>query len=151
MYWITENLGTASIREEDNDADEVVFVTDLNDGWNPPELIYLRAKQILVPVYQKKKVIIKCVAGISRSNGMATLILAFLKNISWDDAYTITRKKVPIAQVNPCFRECCVKALRLMKERLTKRCPYCGAPIEFWESACSRCWLENRKIYKMRR
>ena len=142
MYWITRTLGTASenevIRKEE--VDEVIYVTDLNDGWNSPEFIYLKVKQILIPIFQKKRVVLKCKAGISRSNAIATLILAFLGNTSWDDAYTVVRELVPIAQVNPDLRDSCVEALKLLNERLVKNCPYCNAPIEFWETACSRCW-----------
>mgnify|MGYP000262274122 CR=1 FL=1 len=150
MYWITKTLGTASenevIRKED--ADEVIYVTDLNDGWNPPERIYLKVKEILIPIYQRKRVVLKCKAGISRSNGIATLILAYLGNTTWDDAYTLVRERVPIAQVNPDFRDSCIEALKLLNERLVKNCPYCNAPIEFWETACSRCWYTMEEIVR---
>jgi len=74
MYWITKTLGTASEKEviRKEDVDEIIYVTDLNDGWNSPEFIYLKVKQILIPIFQKKRVVLKCKAGISRSNAIAT-------------------------------------------------------------------------------
>jgi len=147
MYWITPNLGTAS-KDEKVDADEVFYLTDLNDGWNPPELIYLRAKEILVSVFQGKRIVLKCMAGISRSNGFATLILAYLSGSSWDSMYSIVREKVPIAQVNLDFRDSCIQALELLRKRLVKNCPYCNAPIEFWEETCFRCWYKHKKEEK---
>jgi len=150
MFWITKTLGTASEREviEEKDVDEIIYVTDLNDGWNSPELIYLKVKQILIPLFQKKKVVLRCKAGISRSNAIATLILAFLGNTSWDDAYTIVRERVPIAQVNPDLRDSCIEALELLNERLVKNCPYCNAPIESWEKVCSRCWSREERMIR---
>lgn len=149
MYWITEQIGTASFDEAKtiNKPDVIVVsVIDLHDGWENPFNIYLRLKESLVLLAHGRKVVFVCIAGISRSNGMATTLIAFLENLEWDDAYSITKERVPRALVNMDFRDSCIEALRMMRERLTNRCPFCNAYTEFWEKCCSWCWYKHTSI-----
>lgn len=146
MYWITNNIGTSSFEEAKRIQDKdivVISAIDLHDGWENPERIYLKLKESLVYLHHRRKVVFVCVAGISRSNGLATTLLAYLNNIDWDDAENLVRKKVRRAQINRDFRDSCLIALQIAKERLIKTCPYCSCPIENWESACEWCWYRG--------
>lgn len=143
-YWITDRIGTQSINEPYPINVWIDHLLNLNDGWNPPQRIYLEAKNLLNLLYNSEKVILVCEAGISRSNGMATLLLAYMKNIPWDEAYVAVRKKVKRAYVTPGFRDCCVDALKKLRS-LTKKCLYCSSPIEDWEMSCALCWREGRR------
>lgn len=143
-YWITDYLGTQSKNEPYPINVWIDHLLDLNDGWNPPQRIYLRAKYLLNLLFNGEKVVLVCEAGINRSNGMTTLLLAYMKNISWDEAYVFVRKKVKRAYVNPGFRDCCIEALEKLRS-LTQECPNCSSPIEDWETSCARCWEEGRK------
>ena len=150
MYWIEEKIGTASADEITNEYHHLtdkyfVCCLDMVDGTNDPEIIYQKLKGALNQWCLGRKVIFFCFAGISRSNGMATTLIAYYKNIDWEDAYTTTRKACPRAQVCLDFSDCCKEALEMMRTRLTKRCPFCNSPTEQWEEACSYCWTNKVK------
>lgn len=144
VYWITEKIGTQSITEsfECSESISYCFLLNLNDGWNPPRAIYLIAKKCLSLLYNNKRIILVCYAGISRSNGLAALLLAYLKGCSLDEAYSFVKDKVPRAQVNLDFRDSCAETLKLLREKLVKKCS-CKSPIEEWEKYCEECWIRG--------
>lgn len=145
MYWMDERVGTASATEIPNEYHHIAdkyFMSclDMVDGKNDPMIIYQKLKIALNQWCLGRKVIFFCFAGISRSNGMATTLIAYYKNIDWEDAYTITRKACPRAQVCLDFSDSAKIALQMMRERLVKRCPFCNCPMEQWEEACNYCY-----------
>lgn len=152
IYWITEKIGTTSMDELKNipttpdfipEEYTVVNTLDLADGFESPFLIYLKLKSSLVHLAHGRKLIFVCLAGISRSNALATTLIAFLENKDWDEVYyNLVKKKVPRANVNQDLAYCCKIALNMMFERLKKECPFCTAKIESWESACEWCWYK---------
>ena len=104
MYWITENLGTASLPEIDMikklENVKVELVTDLIDGKQVNKgQLKSKVKHIEQIIKKGKKVVIICVGGMSRSNAVA---LAYLvkQGMNFDKAYNLIREKVPIAQIN---------------------------------------------------
>ena len=104
MYWITENLGTASLPELDMvkklENVKVELVTDLIDGKQVNKgQLKSKVKHIEQIIKKGKKVVIICVGGMSRSNAVA---LAYLvkQGMDFDKAYNLIREKVPIARIN---------------------------------------------------
>lgn len=142
MFWINEKMATASVFEASFFPEKaaVITVVHLSEFWNPPEVIYQTIKAILPYLHNFPKTIICCAGGINRSNAVATTIIAFTENLAWDDAYTIVKKKVPVANVTYELKKACEEALNLLRKKLTKRCPICQAPIEEWETRCALCW-----------
>lgn len=154
MFWIESKIGTASADEVAHEYHHLIdkyFICclDLIDGSNDPELIYQKLKTALNQWHLDRKVIFFCFAGISRSNGMATTLIAYNKNIDWDDAYNITRKGCPRTMVCMDFRDSAIQALELMRKRLVKKCPYCSTPTEAWEESCAHCW--SHRFHRLKR
>src|SRR3989344_4229849 len=88
MYWITENLGTASLPEIDMikklENVKVELVTDLIDGKQVKKgQLKSKVKHIEQIIKKGKKVVIICVGGMS-----------------FDKAHNLIREKVPIARIN---------------------------------------------------
>lgn len=151
VYKIIPSLGTQALYEPETRGHYYYYLINLNDGYNSPERLYHHAKQILSLMYHRRiPIILVCQAGISRSNGMASLVLAFDLNISLDEAYEIVKKKVPRAQVNYDFYDCCKQTLVLMRKRLVSKCRRCGAPVEFWEEHCKECYLDLEHLRKLK-
>ena len=102
MYWIIDNLGTASLKELDSIRKsnvEVEEVYDLIDGKQVNEGQFnSKIKHIEEKIKKGKKVVIICRGGFSRSNAVA---LAYLvKNgMNFDDAYDLIKEKVPIVRI----------------------------------------------------
>ena len=104
MYWITNNLGTASLPELEEvkklDNVEVELVRDLKDGKQLSKGQFeSKVKHVENIIKKGKKAVIICLGGMSRSNAVA---LAYLvKNgMNLDEAYNLIREKVPIARIN---------------------------------------------------
>lgn len=144
IYWINNHVGTASLAEVKKITQKnciIISVIHLSDYYNPPEQIYLTIKKMMPLFYiPNNKIVINCIAGVNRSNAIATTILAYFYRLNWDEMFKIVKQAVPRAQVTPELRESCIKALEMMKRRLVKRCKFCTCPIEFWEDMCEHCW-----------
>ncbi len=103
MYWITNNLGTASLPELEEvkklENVKVELVTDLIDG-KQLNIGQFKSKvnHIEKIIKDGKRAVIICVGGISRSNAVA---LAYLvKNeMDFEKAYNLIKEKVPISQI----------------------------------------------------
>jgi len=121
MHWITNQIATASIIEgfprKFFSKHEFIFLTDLNDGWNPPAAICLRLSRALEALHNNRKVVFVCRAGISRSNALAATLIACQENIDWDDAYSRVKKKAPHAQVEMDLCDACIQALGLFRRQ----------------------------------
>lgn len=104
MYWITENLGTASLPEKEQiekmENIKIELVTDLIDG-KQENRGQFKSKVNHVEKLIKKgnKVIVICVGGMSRSNA---IVLAYLVKNGMDfyESWDLIREKVPIAQIS---------------------------------------------------
>jgi len=103
MYWITENLGTASLKEIDKVRKlkdvEIELVIDLIDGKQVNKGQFIsKINHIENLIKKNKKVIVICRGGISRSN---SVVLAYLvKNgMDFDKAYKLISSKVPIVRI----------------------------------------------------
>ena len=103
MYWITENLGTASFLESEYIEElpdvKIEFVTDLVDGKQKNAGQFKsKVNHIEKLIKDGHKVVVICVGGISRSNAVA---LAYLVKNGMDfyEAHDLIKAKVPIAQI----------------------------------------------------
>lgn len=104
MFWITKNLGTASLPELEEvkklENVRVELVTDLIDG-KQVNVGQFKSKVNHVEniIKSGKKAVIICVGGMSRSNSVA---LAYLlkKGMNFDEAHNLIREKVPIAKIS---------------------------------------------------
>jgi len=140
ISWITPDLACCSMHDDFPNGVKVFSVLDLKDGWNDPFLIYLKAKRILPYLLQLNKVVLFCHAGLSRSPGIAALLMAYLNKTTWDEAYQrYIKPTVPRSFVNMDFRDACIEALKIL-EACPKKCAYCTSPIEEWEEVCELCW-----------
>ncbi len=104
MFWITKNLGTASLPELEAvrklENVEVELVTDLMDGKQVSKGQFKSKVNHVDKIVKKgKRAVIICVGGMSRSNAVA---LAYLvkSGMDFDKAYNLIREKVPVAQIN---------------------------------------------------
>lgn len=102
MYWITDYLGTASLKEINSlkkENVEIEEVYDLIDGKqiNKGQFIS-KLRHIEEKIKKGKRVVIVCRGGYSRSNAVA---LAYLvKNgMDFDKAYGLIKEKVPIVRI----------------------------------------------------
>lgn len=103
MNWITDKLGTASLKELDSLKKlkdiEVELVIDLIDGKQINKGQFLsKITHIEKSIKNEKKVVIVCRGGMSRSNAVA---LAYLvKNgLDFDEAYNLISDKVPTLKI----------------------------------------------------
>ena len=109
MNWITDKLGTASLKELEDlkrlkDV-EVELVIDLIDGKQINKGQFLsKITHIEKSIKKGKKVVIVCRGGMSRSNAVA---LAYLvKNgMNFDEAYNLIKDKVSILKIRPDLLE----------------------------------------------
>ena len=104
MFWITKNLGTASLPELDEvkklENVGVELVTDLIDGKQVNKgQLKSKVNHVEKIIKSGKKAVIICVGGMSRSNAVA---LAYLvkSGMNFDEAYNLIKEKVHIAQIN---------------------------------------------------
>lgn len=139
--WLNEHLGFQGMHDPFPEDTCVVEVTDLKDGYNDPELVYLKAKRIVGKLKRGKRVVIFCHAGLSRSPGMVTLVLAYMHKADYEEMSTFVKSIAPQVNTAPTFIKSCEEALRLLNARLTKQCE-CGTPIENWEKICEYCWFK---------
>lgn len=144
ITWITSTLGFCSLQDQFPEDASIVQALHLEDGWNEPETIYFKAKEILARLARGKKVMVFCYAGLSRSPSLVILVLSWLNKISWDDEFVLVKKQAPQIQVALDLRDACLEALVLMNERLAKQCPSCSCPIESSEEKCNECY--NKKL-----
>jgi len=104
MYWITKDLGTASLPEletvEKLENVEVELVADLKDGKQLNKGQFESKVNHVEKIINKgNRAVIICVGGMSRSNAVA---LAYLvkSGMEFDKAYNLIKIKVPIARIN---------------------------------------------------
>lgn len=112
MFWILKNrLGTCALNEETPEGAIIIDIRDLKDGWNEPKEINKRIELVLKTLSMGFSVIIRCTAGISRSNVLAMAVLCYLNGKDWEENENLVRKKVLRTQINLSFKKACKKVL----------------------------------------
>lgn len=102
MYWITKNLGTASLKELDSlkkENIEIEEVYDLIDGKQVNKGQFdSKVKHIEEKIKKGRKVVIVCRGGYSRSNAVAVAYLV-KSGMDFGKAYKLVKEKVPIVRI----------------------------------------------------
>jgi len=117
MYKIWENLATCSLLESlTPEGWIVVDVRDLKDGKdNSVEAIKIKIAMIGNLMCSGQKVVVRCLAGMSRSNTIACAsMMLFDITHTWDHFWHIVEKACPRARQNLDFVDTVKKALEEM-------------------------------------
>jgi len=140
--WVTPNIGFQGLHDPFPPDATVVEAMDLADGWNTPEAIFLKCKLILSHLLRRRKVVVFCHAGLSRSPGLVITCLAWCHNVDWDRMHFWVKEEARQVQISLDFADACKEGLKLLYERLVKYCK-CGAPLEKSEELCDECWQKE--------
>lgn len=114
MYWIWKNLGTCSITESFTPEGTIIIdVRDLNDsGENSVEAIKIKIATIINLMTSGEKIVVRCLAGMSRSNTIACAsMMCFDRTHMWEHYWHIIEKACPRARQNLEFVDVVKKAL----------------------------------------
>ena len=129
-FWITDNLGTCALSELTEEGAVVFDVRDIADGKNntpdhPFDKVVYKLNTLVHVYYENTidnfKLVVRCAAGVSRSNAFAAGLIAYNKNISFEDALNEVKAKVPRAYPNPDICDDIKEALRILRESPSKR------------------------------
>jgi len=113
-YWIIDGvLGTCAVNEETPKGTIIVDIRDLEDDWNDPILIQRKIRIIIKTLSTGMPVIIRCQAGMSRSNAIAIATLCHLNGKNWEENEELVRKRVPRMQLNMNLRDACKRTVRV--------------------------------------
>lgn len=115
-YWIWDNLGTCSITEYTIEGVIVVDVRDLKDGSENIGKIKHKLITIGGLLAMGHQVVIRCVAGMSRSNAVACGMLMLFNKIEWYEAENLVKSKVPRCMINQDFADCVKQAVKLIRK-----------------------------------
>jgi len=103
-FWIGENLGTCSMFELTERGVIIVDVRDLSDYETDIDKVREKMELIAGLTINGRRVMVRCVAGINRSNVLACAALCLLipkqkdLNMTWNHHWEVVRRKVPRAQ-----------------------------------------------------
>ncbi len=114
VYWIWNNLGTCNMFESYTEAGVIIVdVRDLQDGPdNTVEVVKQKIILIANLLGCGQKVIVRCMAGMSRSNTIAcAVLLCMCPNHDWEYYWTKVQKKCPRAAGNLDFIDTVKQAL----------------------------------------
>jgi len=117
MYKIWENLATCNLLESlTPEGWIVVDVRDLKDGKdNSVEAVKIKIAMIGNLMCSGQKVVVRCLAGMSRSNTIACAsMMLFDITHTWDHFWHIVEKACPRARQNLDFVDTVKKALEEM-------------------------------------
>jgi protein-tyrosine phosphatase len=127
-YWIWKNgLGTINMIENNTEVGVVIVdVRDLSDnGENDVAKVKDKIQLIGNLICSGYAVVVRCQAGISRSNTIACAVMVWVNpEMYWDEAWKKVEKACPRARLNQDFYQTVKKALielssdRYMKDRL---------------------------------
>ena len=112
MFWITDYLGSSAEDDFHEPGVVVVDVRDLNDGTNPPNLVWRKIRTALEVLSLGNKICIRCAAGISRSNSIAAAVLSLHEGIAYRKALGKVSERVPRAWLNPLMVKSTLRAIR---------------------------------------
>lgn len=105
-YWIWETLGTCSMFELTEEGAIIVDVRDLSDVEKNIDRIKDRINLIAGLIVNGRRVVVRCVAGINRSNVFACGAMCLIQPIkqdldgTWNYHMEIVKGKVGRAQPN---------------------------------------------------
>lgn len=126
VNWIFSDLGTCSL-DETRDAYNhyhigtvLVDIRDIPDGKTKGKEFERLKKHLLTIVALRSRgcrVIIRCHAGISRSNGMAIGVIMLQHKIAYEDARKLVLKFIPQANPHPDFMDDIQKAVNELSIR----------------------------------
>jgi len=114
MYEIWKNLATCNIIESCTPEGWIIVdVRDLNDSKdNSVEDIKMKIAIIANLMASGQKIVVRCWAGMQRSNAMACAAMMFCStDHTWDHYWHIVEKKCPRARQNLEFVDVVKKAL----------------------------------------
>lgn len=117
-FIINERLGTLAKNEMAPRGWKVINAMDIPDGICNPLRIYDKIREACVylnSLDEKTKVMFRCHAGMSRSNGLAVGVLVEFFGMSFEDAIVIVNCKVPRALMCRPFLYSVKVALTLFK------------------------------------
>jgi len=115
MYWVRNNLGTCAWDEKTPHGVTVVDVRDLSDHCNPVEKVAEKVYLVDFLMAHGYRVVVRCVAGMNRSNAIAITTLALREERYFDDVEYEVRKKVGRCLIHTSMRDCCRQFLGEIK------------------------------------
>jgi len=115
-YWIWENLGTCSITEYTDEGVIIIDVRDLKDGYEDPRKIKHKLLTIGGLLGMGHRVVVRCVAGMSRSNAIAIATIVLMTNWEWDEAEAEVKRKVPRCTICMDFADSVKQAIKIIRE-----------------------------------
>lgn len=114
MYFIWNNLATCNLIESCTPEGWIVVdVRDLTDGpENDIEVVKIKIMLVANLMTSEQKVVVRCLAGMSRSNSIACAAMMLMGNDkTWDHWWNVVEKKCPRARQNLEFVDIVKKAL----------------------------------------
>jgi len=94
IKWITNELGTAKKNETDEDIYNIIDVRDMVDKrGNSDQLILAKINAVIKLLKNKKRIVVCCDYGISRSNAIAVGVLVKYYGYDFEDAIKQVIKK----------------------------------------------------------
>jgi len=114
-YWIWDNLGTCSITEYTIEGIIVIDVRDLKDGHENLGKIKHKLITICGLLAMGHRVVIRCMAGMSRSNALACGVMCLLGGMHWDEGEKLVKSKVPRCTINLDFADSVKNVIKQMR------------------------------------
>lgn len=145
VNWIIQNkMGTASVDEltrnlvscQHSFGFHVISMLDVDEEKLQIEKVYSRAVQALSLLKHGERVVFMCQAGISRSNGLAALLIAYTNNLTWEEGLEEVKKKVRRTHVLGNMIDTCKEVLRKLKYARTCSC---GSEMDDNDDSCFYC------------
>ncbi len=101
ITWITEKIGTSAYKDIKKKDYYILDVRDLVDQrGNKENLIGNKIQEVLVKLNKRKKIVICCDYGISRSNSIAAGVIAKYEGIPFNDAVRQVLTKIDKKSIN---------------------------------------------------
>jgi predicted protein tyrosine phosphatase len=114
VYWIWNNLGTCNMLESYTEEGVIIVdVRDLNDSAeNTVEAVKKKITLVGNLLACGERVIVRCLAGMSRSNSIACgAMMLFTREHGWNHYWHVVEKACPRARQNLEFVDTVKKAL----------------------------------------
>ena len=114
VYWIWKELGTINMLENNTEEGTIIVdVRDLKDsGENDVAAVAEKIQLVGNLLCSGYKVVVRCQAGISRSNTIACAVMMWINTeMYWDVAWKKVEKSCPRARLNMDFYDTVKKAL----------------------------------------
>ena len=113
VYWINRLIGTMSASEDLKEGEYNSIILDcrlLADGYNEPVPVMNFIKNAMahyeIASQRKERLVLRCEAGISRSNAVAVALLVGHCSFEFEEAVKYVKKKVKRAQIDSTLLNC---------------------------------------------